>query len=254
MKILKKLSLVIIVFFSFYYTEKISKFVLEKNELYQEINKKKDKYKIASIDAITKDNYVIPGLNGKKVDLKNSYYNMKDINEFNPYYLVYKETVPKETIYNYKDKIINKGNNKKNSISLVVEYDEGIIKYLNKYNISVLVNLNNFKKDAKYEQINNEESEYKKLDKLISRYSINTDICLVNKNNNCKKYHKTLVEPTKELNNENYYLIKNSLSSGDIILINKNTNIKYINLLIKDILYKDYQINYLSKHISEERN
>ena len=254
MNYLKKFGVIIITLFSFYYTEKISNYILHKNKLYQEINKEKNNYKIESISAITKNNYVIPGLNGKKVDVKNSYYNMKDVNEFNPYYLVYNDVYPKKSLYKYKDKIIKKGNSQKNSIAIVIEYDQNIINYLSKYNISVLINLETFKKNSKYEQINNEKYNYKKLDKLINKYSTNTNICMPKYNYNCEDNHKILVEPTKEFNNNNYITIKNNLSSGDIILIKKNTKKEYINLLIKSILFKDYQINYLSKHISEERN
>lgn len=256
MNFLKKTILVLIMFFSFYYTDKIANYVLEKNKLYLEIKAQQEKYQIESKSVLINDDYMIPGLTGKKVDVKNSYYNMKDIKKFNPYYLVYKDIYPQESFKKYPNKIINKGNKLKNSIAIVVEYDQDIINYLKNYKISVLTKLNNYQKDAKYEQINDDFNNYQKLTNLIKRYNNNSNICFVNKNNLkfCQKNRYILVAPTKVLDNNSYLKIINHLESGDIILIRKSTKLSNVNLILKNILYKDYQINYLSKHINEKRD
>ncbi len=53
--------------------------MLESNELYKQIEAEKDTYEIASVNAIIEGDYIIPGLNGHVVDVKDSYYNMKDL-------------------------------------------------------------------------------------------------------------------------------------------------------------------------------
>lgn len=256
MKFVKYVFLLFFMLFSFYFTEKISNFVLERNNLYQEIDRKKNKFNIESTSAVINDDYLIPGLNGRVVDVKNSFYNMRNIKKFNPYYLIYKDTYPKKSSSNYFNKIIKKGNKLKNSIALVVEYDVKTISYLNKYKISVLVNLEEYNRNSRYEQINNDFQNYNRLDNMINKYSKNTNICFVTKSNLkfCRKNNKILVEPTKILDNGSYYKIVNNIESGDIILIKKNTKLEHISIIIKNILFKDYNINFLSDHICEERN
>lgn len=256
MKLFKKIGLIAIVMFSFYYTEKIAGFVLEKNELYQEINDKKEQYEIKSVSAQIDDENIIPGLEGISVNIKDSYYNMKSLNVFNSYYLIYENIAPVVSIESNVDKIIIKGNSNKNSVALVLEYDQDIINHLNNYNISVLVDMNNFNKEAKYEQINNEVSNFKRIENLINKYSNNTNICVISSNNEtiCRDNKMFLVKPNKELSDSTYLALKDNVESGDIILIKKGTKIEYIDIIIKSVLFKDYKINYLSKHISEERD
>lgn len=69
--------------FSFFYTEKIANYVLENNELYKAIDAEKDAYEVLSVNASINGNYIVPGLNGEVVNVKDSYYNMKDIEVFN---------------------------------------------------------------------------------------------------------------------------------------------------------------------------
>lgn len=255
MKFFKTIGLMAIVLFSFYYTEKIANFVLVNNELYQTILENKDQYEVSSIAASIEDDYIIPGLDGIKVDVKDSYYNMKAVSAFNAYYLIYKEDEPTISIEQNKDKIIKEGNKEKNSIALVLEYDENLINHLSNYPISVLVNYGNFHNNVSYEVINNEVMEFKKLESLINKYLTNPNICFINNQNEqiCRDNHKYLVEASKILNNSTYLNVLNEVKSGDIILINKGTNPKYVDSLLKTIAFKDYELNYLSKHISEDR-
>lgn len=255
MKLFKRIGIISIVLFSFYYTEQIANFVLENNHLYKEINEKKDNFEVKSIAAVIEDDYIIPGLIGLSVNIKDSYYNMKSLNVFNSYYLIYKDSWPVVSINDNKDKIIRQGNKEKNSIALVLEYDEKIIEFLQKYNFSVLTNMNTFDKVASYEQINNEIGEFKKLESLINKYVTNPNICLINSRNEsiCRENKKFLVDPNKILSDSTVLSLKDNIESGDIILIEKNTKITNVEIILKSILYKDYKLNFLSKHISEER-
>ena len=76
MKTFRNIGLIAIVAFSFFYTEKIANLVLENNELYKIIDDVKEDYTVASIDAEVYGDYIIPGLNGLEVNVKDSYFNI----------------------------------------------------------------------------------------------------------------------------------------------------------------------------------
>ena len=171
-----------IVVFSFIYTENIANYALQKNPLYQEILSKEDNYNIKSVNAYIDNEYITPGLNGKKVNVKHSFFNMKSFKVFNDYYLVYNEYQPDISINDNKDKIINKGNFKKNSVSFILEYDPNLIDIFRSKNIefSILVNKNNYNKLEKNEQINNDYKNYNDLETLLNKSKKNTNICYIN--------------------------------------------------------------------------
>ena len=244
--------------FSFFYTEKIANLTLDKNELYQSIKKEASNYNEEYINAFIEDDKIVPGLNGKNVNIKNSFYNMKDLNAFNSYYLIYDTSYPEVTLENNKDKIVERGNQNKNSVAIILEYNKDTIKYFKDNNIdaSILVDLDTFNKNESLEQLNNEVNKYKDLEFLINKYSNNTHICyLSNKNEKiCRKNNKYLVKTEKIVNNKTFIDIKNNINSGDIYYIDKSTDTKNIKILINSIIYKDLDIISLSKMLSEERD
>ena len=249
-------GLVLIMVFSFYYTEKIASLVLNKNPLMQEINAKKASYEIKSTDAIIFGNYIIPGLNGLAVNSKESFYKMQDLNTFNSYYLVYKQVKPHISLENNKDKIITQGNSKLKKVSLILENENNLSSYLKGNNIkaSLLTTFNNYQKDNYFEVINNDLDNFKELENSLNLNKENKSICVINSPNLSiwQKYHHYLVEPKLVLNNLNYAEIKNNLSNGSIILIKDNTKLNDLKMLIKEIKYKGLEIVYLSEIISEE--
>lgn len=258
MKKYRYIGLIALTIFSFFYTEKIAKMTLEKNPLYVEIKESSKEYTIESVDAQIDKESIIPGLNGKSVDIKTSFYNMKELDAFNSYYLVFDTSYPKVSIEKNKDKIIERGNSLKNSVSLVVEYDKKNIEYFKKKNIevSVLVDVNSFSKDETFEQINNENKNYNNLDSILNKYNKNTNLCYINNNieKKCRDEKKYLVKSKKIVDDNSFINIKNNIESGDIYYIKKNINPKNINILINSILYKDLDIVRLSKLLSEERD
>lgn len=242
--------------FSFFYTEKIANFVLENNDLYKTIDDVKEEYTVASIDATVYGNYIIPGLNGLEVNVKDSYFNMKSLDTFNEYYLLYDSIYPNVSIKDNKDKIITQGNSQKQGVSFILEYDKNIINYFTKNNIdaSVLVDINTFDKSIELEQLNNEVNNFKDLDTLINKYQNSASVCYVNDNNLdvCKENNKYLVKTNNIINNNTIVSIKNNIASGNIYYVNKNTDVSSIQLIINSILYKDLDIVRISELISEE--
>lgn len=256
MKLFRNFGIICIVMFSFFYTEKIANYVLENNELYKTIDSAKETYEVASVNALIDGDYIVPGLNGKVVDVRNSYYNMKDIEIFNSYYLMYDVTYPEISLNSNVDKIIYKGNAAKKSVSFIVEYDEDIINYFqdNNYPASVIVMKDSFMENSTLEQLNGEVNNFDDLETLLSKYSNNSNICYVTSANEeiCRKHSKFLVKTDKIINNSTIIDIKNNIASGDIYYVNKNTDIKNIQLIINSIIFKDLEIVEISKLISEE--
>ena len=73
----KFISILLLIIFSFYYSDKISTFIINKSNLMQQITNNEDKYYLKPINAIIDDINIIPGINGLKINKIDSYYKMK---------------------------------------------------------------------------------------------------------------------------------------------------------------------------------
>lgn len=232
--------------------------MLENNELYQTIENEKDSYEVVSVNAVIDGDYIIPGLNGQVVNVKDSYYNMKDMQVFNSYYLLYDVTYPEISLSNNIDKIITKGNSLKRSVSFILEYDQDIINFFvnNNYDASVIVTSDTYDSNLTLEQINGDVSNFSQTEALLNKYNDNISVCYVSNVNLelCKDNNKYLVNTEKIINNSTIIDIKNNISSGDIYYVSKNVDLKNIQLIINSILYRDLEIVNISELISEERS
>ena len=259
MKILfKYIGISSVLLFSFYYTEKMSNIVINNSSLVSEINQNSNNYNIKAVSAEIDGNYIVPGLNGSNVNILKSYNNMKVLDSFNSYYLVYDKVLPKVSLENNKNKIIKNGNRSKNSISIVVKDNKEVIEYSKDKNINItrLIDIDTYDKNAIYEQINNDLNNYEDVEKLLNNNNINKNICYINNNNFdlCIEKEKYLVEATISLNNYNLSSIKESIQSGYIIYIGDNVSLTDYKILVRQIYYQDLDIISLSKLISEERD
>ena len=253
----KYMGIALVLLVSFYYTEKMSKIVVNNSSLVKEINRNSKDYNVASVSAIIEDDYIIPGLNGYAVNVLKSYNNMRYLDTFNSYYLEYDKITPDISLENNKDKIIKFGNPSKNNIALVIQDNQDIINYASSMDIKItrLVDSKTFDKNSIYEQINNDYENYSKVEAMLDNNNVNKNICFVSKNikDVCLKNKKYLVEASVSLNNYNLASIKDNLKSGYIIFINDNVSLTDFKLLVKQINYQDLKINYLSELITEER-
>ena len=68
-KIIKGIGLITLIIFTFFYTDKVLKVVREEDSIMMKINDIKDKLTIEPTDAIIIEDTIIPGLNGKKVNI-----------------------------------------------------------------------------------------------------------------------------------------------------------------------------------------
>ena len=255
MKYIKYIFIVIIILVSFYVTEQSALFLRSKDPIMQTIKEYSKDYNTDSVDAIIDDNYITPGLYGKRVNEIKSLMKMKSLKTFNSIFLKTDFIKPNISIEDNKDKIINKGNEKKNSISLVLESDiSNIISYLNNEKIDVSILVNNASiNNTEFEQINNDFDNYDKVEKILNKSKTNTNICLLNRNNKnyCIRHKKYLVEPTYILTSSNLVMIKNNITSGSIILVKDNVSIDDLSYLINYIRSKNLKIVKLSELISE---
>ncbi len=245
-----------IMFLSFYYTERIANIVLNKRPLMIKINEEKDNYKIESVSAVIEGDYIIPGLFGREVNVKDSYYKMQRIDAFNKYYLVYEDIKPEVSIEDNKDKIIRKGNPKLSQVALVFEGESNLTNYLKSENIkaSLLVDLKTYQKNSYFEQINNDLNNFKALENNLNLNKENKHVCVLNSNIKeiCIKYHNYLVEPLLVFNNNNLIDIKNKIDKGSIILVKDNVSLDSLKLIIREINFKDLKMVYLSDLIRED--
>ena len=256
--------LISLVFFSFFYTDKVINIINKKDPLMVEITKQKDKYKVEPTEAIITENTVIPGIEGKEINVDKSYEKMKTEGVFREQSIIYNKVTPTNSISNNKDKYIIKGNNNKQEVSIIVIVDKNntIDKIYNIDNITLFI-------DSKYLTIDN-------LNKIKSKdiYSYGnkgvynnelllSDNTLIKRKNNkgplyCLSKEKN--EDTLNIcNNNDMYVvipnivgdllnIKKSLSKGSIILLEDLNN---INLIIRYINSKGYQIVPLSTLLKE---
>ena len=255
MKYFKYIIIIITVLVSFYVTEKSALFLRKNDPIMQTIKEYSKEYNIDAIDAKIDDNYIIPGMYGKRVNEIKSLMKMKSLKTFNSMFLKTDLIKPNVSISDNKDKIINKGNEKKNAVSLILDNpNNNIINYLinEKVDISILID-KNYISDYEFELINNDFNNYEYIEKILNKNKNNTNICILNRNNKnfCIRHKKYIVEPTYVLNSSNLVIIKNKIKSGDIIMIKNNVSIDDLSYLIDYIKSKNLKIVKLSTLISE---
>ena len=255
-KIFQYIGLIGICLFSFYYTEKIALYVKMKNPLMKEINNIKEEMYVNSINSeLISDIYIIPGLNGKEVDLDKSFVNMKEENILNLEKLVYSQVTPEVSLENNKERIIVRGNENKNSVSLIFENDSDLTKYMYQqgYIINVLINKESYNKN--YELINNSkiDSIYSNIKNYLNKNNINKNLCYINEGdeipNLCKD--KYLFKNSLIINHSNLSTNKNKIKSGEIILIEKTLSLSELLIIIDQINYQALNIVPLSELLSE---
>ncbi len=249
-KIFKIVSVFFLLIFSFYYIDKINYILASNSNLMNEIKNNIHNYNISPVNAVISDNEIIPGINGVEVDILKSYYNMRDYLTFNENYLVYTKLEPEISIIDNYDKYITRGNVYKRNISIIINNNDFIEKYLLNNNklFNKLITYKNYKKSEGIEYINNDIENFSKLDNLL-----NNNLCIINNTNNelCREYKYYLININEKVNNDNYIDVKNNLYSGQIIYIDDYLSLDNFRVLYQEILFKSYNIVYLSILISE---
>lgn len=253
-KIFRYIGITTLVIISFCMTEKTTTVLKETDEIMKQINENKKKYEQQPILAQQKDNTIIPGLNGKKVNVNKSYEEMKKIGKYNEKYYVYDQIEPNISIKNIYNKYIQNGNKQKNMITLIIKVEQNeniddILNIIEKEKIKVTFYLDN-------EWIKQNKKLTHKL--LKQQYTlINDRYCYTEEENDimlkkCNREKQHTIKPYV-IENELLTQTKKIITNGIIISLPINDNIKKeLELTIKYIKKKGYNIVNLEELLSEK--
>ena len=279
-RVFSMLGVLVLVLFSFYYTEKVALFIRSRDPLYQEIVNVASSYEVAFVNAVIDDETIVPGNYGKKVNIDKSYSNMMRLGKFNESLLVFEEVVPDITSNKQFDKYIVGGNPERDAVGLVfVVQDDTYVKQVatilqNKdvsatffvdgtwaeNNMDTLETLakdgneiENIGYDGSYvkerllwtnnliESITKVEPKY-----CYTKYRSASTLDL------CSSYHMYTVRPTIITGSYPFSSVKQKLTKGAIIHFDLTENtVKELSTIISYIHQKGYRIEILSHLLSE---
>ena len=277
--IVKMVGLCVLIGFSFFYTDKVIEVIREEDEIMIELTSVVDIYKVLPVDASVLGNTIVPGLEGRNINIDESYKKMKSSGVFNKNLIIYDAVKPDVSVDDNKDKFIIKGNNNKQMVSIVFVLDSD--KYFDKidevlkskevmanYFVSYNYLINN---STKIKEI--EENEFYSYgdngiytpdnllfsNNLISRIRDKEALYCLSSDMDydvielCSGNDLYTILPTIIGGNNAYNTITKSLESGSIILIDSNfDNINNLGVIIDYIKGKGLKIGGLSELINEE--
>ena len=278
-KLIQVTTVLILVLFSFYYTNKTIEIIRETDPLMKQIKQESEKYEIEAKDAKIEGNKIIPGKNGKSINYEETYQKMKQYGTYNESLTVFKETKPSLSIEDTYDKFVISGNEEKKEVALVFPIyntsdPEKIIQILNQENIVATFfvdglwlenNLDLVKKMNKHEiEILNYNNRYEEiyfssaLQYLKNITGKQGEYCYADYDNKevielCSKLQMHTITPTIKITNTPYQDIKDKLQNAAIISfpINTTTEIE-LQTVITYIKSKGYNIVTLKKLLSEK--
>lgn len=266
--------------FSFFYTEKTVSVVKEYDSIMIEIKKIENKYKNPGENATIKDDTIIPGLSGEKLNINKSYSRMKRYGKFEESLIVLDETKPKILLEKNKDKFIIKGNKNKKMVSLLFLIDkndniDNLIKILDKKEVKgnlfvdgywleknsnlvpILIRENHIIGNLSYNRDYN-DSSFVWMETIIEKigkqktgycYSESKDKELLK---TCKLNNNYTIIPNIIINKNPYTEVKNNLESGSIISFNLNSELEEeLPIIINYIKSRGYKITNLEEHLKE---
>ena len=256
----KYFGLIVIAFISFLYTEKAAVVVKNVDIIMHKIKDQKEKSDTNPIQAIIRDNTIVPGVNGYEIDINKSYQKMRYIGEYNENYLVYNIIKPTNTLKSNMDKVIISGNSSKKEVSLVLilksaKYIESV-KNIN-HNLTIFVDgklmEENIKDMAKINSIlgtigynyNYNDASYPWLDSKVKELSeLKNSYCLVDSltADTCDKYNNYTIY-VKSIKYNHLLDTKKNLIGGKIFVYDVNDElIKELESIIRFVESKGYKI------------
>lgn len=282
-KIIEILFACLLVFASFFYTDKAISMMEDKDPVMIKIKKEKKSLEEESINAKVNGEYLVPGYSGLVVDLDKSFNKMKKYGEYNESLIVFKESTPTISVDEYYDKYIVSGNGFTNYISLVFEINnkellpkiKDILKendvratffvdglLLKEDNILVTSLLQDFHEI----ELLNYKGSY---DRLIFEEALDTLQVIANKRGKyclakydqkeilelCSKEKMHTIIPTIQIKSNPYLSLKGKLREGSIISIAPTKeNISELDVVVKYIKQRGYTLDTLEQLLSEARN
>lgn len=277
-KIFQIIGFFTLLIFTFTYTSKITMVIKENDKLLKQIEDIENQYIIEPINATIKDNTIIAGISGSKINVKESYKKMKIIDEFNTNLLVYQAIKPEISVLDYTDKYIIKSNKDAVSILFLVEKNNNIDKVLNilnKYEIKATFYIDGNWFEANNDKIIDLIEDGYTIGNLGYNYSYNVNgiswmntiitkignqkytYCYTEEENEeilkiCKNNNSYTIMPNIVVKNNPLITIKQNLEKGSIISLKINdTTINELPLIIEYINSKDLNIINLEELLDE---
>ena len=278
-KIVKFIGLITLILFSFFYTDKVTRVLKENDSLMTKIKEVKEEYKTPPQSGIINNNTIIPGINGKVINIDKSYKKMREKGIFDEDLIIYDRIIPKNSLQNNKDKFIISGNKSKKMVSIIFILDDN--KYIDRiqnisYNKKIIIN---YFVDYKY--LINNSTEIKKIENseiynygnngeytpdniifannLISRIRNNEAIYCLSSIKDldvlklCSNNDLHTIIPNIIIKNNPYSTIKRELKNGSIILMElNNNNAIELGIIIDYIKGKGLDIVGLSSLLNED--
>jgi hypothetical protein len=272
-KIFKISAVLLLVGFSFFYTEKVTLIARNSDPIMRAIKKEESNKKVSNVNPVINNDEYIMGINGCEIDVDKSYSKMRSVGEFKEELIVMKETSNDKDL---TDKYVIGGNNKEKKVSLIFivnkDIDSNLTNYINDKNLKV-----NYFIDGKYLEENmitvkflsensniyylGENEEYSDENMLYHNNLISMNgsnepkYCFTSdKDNNtlklCNDYDMVTIK--SDIIKDNIYKrIKDKLNNGVIFAIDSD-NIDEIKVSINYILSKGYNIISLEDLLSEK--
>ena len=274
---------ILLVLFSFYYTEKAIVLLESNDPIMKEIKDKGKSREEEAINAKVEGNYLIPGYNGLVIDLDDSFTKMKGYGSYNEALLVFEEVKPSISIDDYYDKYISSGNGISTNIALVFTIDnnsyiDNLLNILKEMNIvgtffidgKFTDNNTSFVVDAVVNgnevEVLNYDNSYDELlfkasiDKIKTLTSTSPKYCYATYDNEevlnlCSKLSMHTIIPTLKLDNNIYSNLKGNLRSGSIISIKlTEENVSKLKVVINYIKQRGFNLVILDTLLNEARS
>ena len=265
---------------SFVYSDKVSLASKSTDSLLNEIKSKSSNYVVKPSEPIINENTIIPGTNGKEVDINKSYRKMREIGYFDEQLLVYKTINLEYPLNKNLDKFIISGNEDKKEVALMFKidnYDEinDIVKaldskkvkgtffitstFLEKNNELVLSLLNeghtvgNLSDNSDYTS-----ADFVWMKTVITNAGLqNNNYCLAEDKNEeileiCKLQSSRTIIPTKIITKYPLINVKSNLKSGAMFAFEVNEKLKEeLLVIINYIESKGFTIDSLEDLLAE---
>lgn len=268
----------LLIAFSFYYTNKVAGIVRGKDPIMQSIKEEKANYEKKAINANVSGDNIIPGKNGKKVNIEASFQKMSQYGKYNDSLYVFDEVEPEVSINTYFDKYVESGREDSKDVALVFD----ILRFDNMDDVLSLLESNNvtatFFVDGLFMENNRSllENVSKKgyeiellsynggYDKIYFESSLHVlnDItkdrpkyCVAHYDKKevldiCNSLSLHTVIPSVDTSNNSFGVVKNKLRGGSIIgLSNSRAN---LNTIINYIKQKGYNLVRLDTLLQEQ--
>ena len=244
---------IILLLFSFYYTNKVLTFIKNKDPLMKQIKALENKYYQKPLNATIKNNTIIPGINGYYLNIDSSYKKLKRIKSFKENSLIIETKKPDMSLLNNIDKYIINGNLNKKNISIIINTNNlDVIKYYENTNINFILTKNFLLNNLTYLNTISNNIIVSQTDLIKNKrinYCYETDL---NNLNICSNYNKFTIIP--DIITSNYYYNSiNKLKNGKILCfrILNNNSLKELDVLIKSINNLNYKIVSIDELIKE---